>query len=186
MPSREIRLSRLRHCPSDGGLSPCSHLLRQHPTRRRYGWSARKTGRQSNRRSARPPRPSPNVAASSRKPDACSFSQARLARSRASCSELTKRTRRRAIRSGPASSQRRCPKASTGSPTLLKTPISPRSASCSRSIGTTASRPTRRRSPASSRPTRSTRSGFSASPRRSLTDAISSTRPPMSLGPERA
>ena len=52
-----------------------------------------------------------------------------------------------------ASSQRRCPKASTGSPTRPRTPISPRSASCSRSIATTASRPTRRRSPASSRPT---------------------------------
>ena len=63
------------------------------------------------------------------------------ARSRASCSGLTKRTRRRAIRSRPASSRRRCPKASTGSPTRLETPISPRSAFCSRSTATTASRP---------------------------------------------
>ena len=122
-------------------LSLCSHSLRQRPTRRRSGWSARKTGRQSNRRSARPPRPSPNIAASSRKPDACNFSRARLARSQASCSGSTKRTRRRATRSRPASWRRRCPKASTGSPTRLKTLISPRSASCSRCIGTTASRP---------------------------------------------
>ena len=177
MPGRENQ-AKPRDIVPPMELKLCSHSLRQRPMRRRFGWSARKPGRRSNRRSARPPLPSPNVAALSRKRDACNFSQAKLARSRASCSELTRRTRRRAIRSRPESSQRLCPKACTGSPTLSKPPISPRSAFCSRSTATTASRPTRRRSPASWRLTMWTPSGFSALPRRSLTDAISSTRLP--------
>ena len=51
---------------------------------------------------------------------ALSFCRASAASSRASCSGSTKRTRRRAIRSRPASSRRRCPKASIGSPTRLR------------------------------------------------------------------
>ncbi len=117
MPGKEIRLSPLPTLSHPMELELWSHSLRQRPTRRRYGWSTRKPGRRSNRRSARPPPPSPNVAALSRKRDACNFCRARLARSRASCSGLTGRTRRRAIRSPRASLQRRYPKASTDSPT---------------------------------------------------------------------
>ena len=83
-------------------------------------------------------------------------------RSPACCSGSMGRARRRAIRLPPASWRRRCPKGSTASPTRLMTPISPRSASCSRYIAMTGSRPIRRRSPGSSRPTASIGRGSSA------------------------
>ena len=92
---------------------------------------------------------------------------------------------RRARRAGARSVRRRqardrrCPRASTASPTRSPTPIWRRSAFCSRSIAIDRFRAEPAPKPRSSRPTASTRSGSSASPPRSPSDATSSMRRPM-------
>ena len=128
----KMRLSRRRTFPSDGDLSPCYHSLRRRPTRRRSGWSDAENWEEVKISIG---------AAAAAFAERCGFKpkagrlqflpgEGRGARRR----PVRRRrgaTRRHTIRSPPASSRRRCPRASTGSPTRLKTPISPRSASCS-------------------------------------------------------
>ena len=186
IPNRRNRLSRRGRCPSGGDLPPCARSPPRPPKRRQSGWRAATIGRGSKPRSAPSRRRSPTAAGSSRRPSrSCSF-RAKAGRSPACCSGSMGRARPRATRSPPASSQCCCPTGSTVSLTRLMTPISPRSASCSRSTPMTGSRPTWRRSPGSSRPPAPTGNGSSGSRRRSLSDAISSTRPPMCSGPRRS
>ena len=91
-----------------------------------------------------------------------------------------------ATRSPRVSSRPRCRPATGASPIPLRTPNSRRSASCSGSIASTASRSTPRRSRASRRPPGSMVKTWSGSRPRSRSGATSSTRRPTSSVPPRS
>ena len=130
----EIRLSRHGQRPSDGDLI----LARiRFPDARRDAGLVGQTpaiggGQNVDRRRRGRIRRALRVQAEGRANPASS-GRRRGARRRAVRGRRAERARARSVRRR-ASSRRRCPKASTASPTRRTTPISPRSASCSRSI----------------------------------------------------